>query len=486
MFLIPGLIIVNIMTLDLSKIPIPEFSKYGERKVEIEFMKRGWDVFRPLVDRYIDLVVSKNFCNNDKCGRDWNPENVSEYVKCEKCGSNKKPKEIIRTIQVKSSRLEKGGKKPSFAINHRPKDLLPDEKHFFVWYFHESSVKENFMIIRPSDFAKLVGSGVNTQTWIDHTHRYHITKNRLTHKIYEPFLNKWDTLHKKFKDNPINDILKNAKNSDKRWKSEISPPIWKKNSKELVDFLENKFNKEDIEDIINNKSEILKFKKARKKTYSSTPPKITSTPTVDIIEKLSRHLKDDFMLVQDNWRVYNKIEGAERLVLKIQCSKCKYPWPVDEKECYFCKSWSPPAVYCETCETAQPDENKQNCPVCKNNNQSKILKKKRCPHESCGKKLEDVDIFHKSNPTTGKRKSCPHCKQKFNPSIPNDVCPKCETNMIKINTKCKYCEQNLAPDVKIEKTCFVCKKPKKKYDFQPITFCQKCGERKSEFEICSI
>jgi hypothetical protein len=90
--------------IEIGRFPNREFSFFCEFQVAFELQKRGWQVYQPLIDRYIDLIAAKD----------------NEY----------------RTIQVKSSRIEnietlsRDGYE-SYGLTMKPKDLFHDVRHLF-------------------------------------------------------------------------------------------------------------------------------------------------------------------------------------------------------------------------------------------------------------------------------------------------------------------------------------------------------------------
>jgi len=115
-----------------TKLPIKnfrnrDFSEYCEYIVAFKLQELGWKVFQPLVDRYIDIVAIKK---------------------------NNEGEILLRTIQVKSSRVESAeGEDPeSYGLTHQPKDLLHDPRHFFIWVFIDNKNNINFFIISVDDF----------------------------------------------------------------------------------------------------------------------------------------------------------------------------------------------------------------------------------------------------------------------------------------------------------------------------------------------
>jgi len=203
------------ITIDLNK---KHFSRYAEFRAAFELSRRGWNVYTPIYDEYIDIVAHKIVCK--KCDNLWpvaiqtqcakcgfipkakkcidcqtidmslniknckscgsaNLEIISGKIcknivngnicgqlnfvdaqKCIKCGKNilKAPKAKlcfkcnykdfkdieeclycggkehrikVITLQVKSSREVDNGE--NFGFKMKPRDLLHDNKHFFIW-----------------------------------------------------------------------------------------------------------------------------------------------------------------------------------------------------------------------------------------------------------------------------------------------------------------------------------------------------------------
>ena len=95
-----------------------DFSEYCEYVVAFKLQELGWEVYQPLSDRYIDVVAVKK---------------INE-------------KEIMRTIQVKGSRIEKEGTQLSYGLTHKPKDLMQDPAHFFIWLFYDKEEKRYILL----------------------------------------------------------------------------------------------------------------------------------------------------------------------------------------------------------------------------------------------------------------------------------------------------------------------------------------------------
>ena len=195
-------------TVDLSA---KHFSRYGEFLASFELSKHGWDVYTPVYDEYVDLIIHKVICKD--CNKTWNtnPKLICKNCKkeitstnknriianglCNKCGfkflkknKNKCPKcnskdleniptcplckngiveiednhcphcnsknysEKFRTIQVKASRLET--RSNSYAVDLRPRDLSQGRNHFYIWVCIDNNDKPTFLVIPLQQFEK--------------------------------------------------------------------------------------------------------------------------------------------------------------------------------------------------------------------------------------------------------------------------------------------------------------------------------------------
>lgn len=181
-----------------------DFSEYCEYIVAFKLQSLGWKVFQPLSDRYIDIVAYKIL--------------------------DEKP--IIRTIQVKGSRLELEGKKLSYGLTHKPKDLLHHPGHFFIWLFYGEAENENFIILSVSDFIKIMGYGMKTMSWRKGNNRIHFASD-LKNTYLKDYLNKWDNLLKGGKDN-TDELCIKAQEIDTRWLSNKSIALWNETNKKVL------------------------------------------------------------------------------------------------------------------------------------------------------------------------------------------------------------------------------------------------------------
>lgn len=212
--------------------------------------KHGWNVYNPVYDEYIDLLIHKHICAN--CGKNWNltpalickkcgkdfsktqknkiiakkicvnckNEMIGNKVKCLKCGTSellnkptcdkcngevemvehackcgsKKYKTKFRSIQVKSSRIEyKDGKsKNTYAIDMKPKDLINDGNHFYIWCLIDDNDKPHFLVMSVQDFIDTMGDSLKGISFFKDQDRQHFSAKDFGK--WGKFLNKFDKL----------------------------------------------------------------------------------------------------------------------------------------------------------------------------------------------------------------------------------------------------------------------------------------------------
>ena len=231
-------------TTDLSA---KHFSRYGEFLTSFELSKHGWNVYNPVYDEYIDFIIHKHICK--KCERKWNltpalvckecgkdfsktQKNkiiarkicnvcgntmVGNKTKCTKCGrldllnrptcdkckgevemvehscecGSKIYKTKFRTIQVKSSR-KVGKSKNQYAIDMKPKDLIKDKYHFFVWCLIDEKDKSNFLVMSVADFINTMGNSIKRIAFFKDMDREWFTAKDFGK--WSKFVNKFDKL----------------------------------------------------------------------------------------------------------------------------------------------------------------------------------------------------------------------------------------------------------------------------------------------------
>ncbi|PIP29660.1 hypothetical protein COX27_00200 [Candidatus Kuenenbacteria bacterium CG23_combo_of_CG06-09_8_20_14_all_36_9] len=231
-------------TIDLNT---KHFSRYGEFLVSFELSKHGWNVYSPVYDEYIDFIIHKHVCHDcglnwnltpalvcKKCGKDFSktqknniiakkiclkckkemignkkncPKCQSEELfnmpTCDKCGGEVEMREHacgcgsknyetkFRTIQVKSSRVEsKDGKsKNTYAVDMKPRDLIKDKTHFYIWCLVDNNDKSHFLVLSVEDFKKNMGESMKGISFFKDQDRQHFSTNDFGK--WKIFLNKF-------------------------------------------------------------------------------------------------------------------------------------------------------------------------------------------------------------------------------------------------------------------------------------------------------
>jgi len=226
------------------------FSRYGEFLVSFELSKFGWNVYNPVYDEYIDLIIHKHVCRDcgkiwnmtpalvcKQCGKDFsktqknriiakkiclscNNEMIGNKIKCDVCGSTylvNRPTcdrcggeiEMInhtcscgshnyetkfRTIQVKSSRIEHKNdvSKNTYAIDMKPRDLIKDKFHFYIWCLIDDNDKSNFIVLSVDDFIRVMGDSLKGISFFKDQDRQHFSAKDFGK--WREFLNKFDKL----------------------------------------------------------------------------------------------------------------------------------------------------------------------------------------------------------------------------------------------------------------------------------------------------
>lgn len=218
---------------DVGNLSAKHFSRYGEFLVSFELSKRGWNVYSPMYDEYIDLLIHKHVCKKCKhvwnltpalvckqCGKDFSKtqknriiakkicadcknEMIGNKTKCTKCKSVnllnrptcdkckgeveminhtckcgcKEYKTKLKSIQVKSSRIEfKSGKsKNTYAIDMKPRDLIKDKNHFYIWCLIDDNDKPHFLIMSVEDFKNTMGDSLKGISFFKDQDRQHFS-----------------------------------------------------------------------------------------------------------------------------------------------------------------------------------------------------------------------------------------------------------------------------------------------------------------------
>ncbi len=234
-------------TIDLNP---KHFSRYGEFLVSFELSKRGWNVYSPVYDEYIDFIIHKHVCKDcgsnwnltpalvcKKCGKDFSKTQKSKIVAkkicndckyemvgnktscpkcksknllnrptCDKCGGEVEMREHacvcgsknyetkFRTVQVKSSRIEsKNGKsKNTYAVDMKPRDLIKDQFHFYVWCLIDNEDRPHFLVMKVNDFKRVMGDSLKGISFFKDQDRQHFSARDFGK--WREFLNKFDKL----------------------------------------------------------------------------------------------------------------------------------------------------------------------------------------------------------------------------------------------------------------------------------------------------
>lgn len=229
---------------------VKHFSRYGEFLVSFELSKHGWNVYSPMYDEYIDIIAHKYSCK--KCGKNWE---ITPLLKCKKCGkefSTTEKKNIkankvcskcksvfvgnvskckkcggelinkpscdkcdgdvkilfhkcdcgskeydtkFRSIQVKSSRIEKkpdGTSKNTYAIDHKPRDIIDCKEHFFIWCLIDDEDKPHFLVMSVEDYVRTMGNSMNGISFLKDQDRQHF--NASNYGKWAEYQNKFDKL----------------------------------------------------------------------------------------------------------------------------------------------------------------------------------------------------------------------------------------------------------------------------------------------------
>ncbi len=233
-------------TTDLSA---KHFSRYGEFLASFELSKYGWNVYNPVYDEYIDLLIHKVVCKNcgaiyntnpklicnncgasisssDRknikangkcldCGNFFNKgnkkycpkcksENVANFPTCpickkgmieiepsdcEECGSNEYI-EKFRTVQVKASRLETD--KNSYAVDLKPRDLEQGRNHHYIWVCIDENDLPHFLVVPIKEFEKNAQNMINSTSFLKDQGREHF--HAKTFGKWESYLNSFELL----------------------------------------------------------------------------------------------------------------------------------------------------------------------------------------------------------------------------------------------------------------------------------------------------
>ncbi|HOL21455.1 MAG TPA: hypothetical protein PLQ41_01190 [bacterium] len=336
---------VNIKT---EGLPNREFSFFCEFQVAFELQKRGWQVYQPLIDRYIDLIAFKN----------------GDYI----------------TIQVKSSRVENistssKGEYESYGLTMKPKDLFHDVRHFFVWMFIDKENKFHYFILNVKDFIDVrfhllpehstthrkYPSLLMRGEWrwgTDRLHPHHyFQSNKWEVEGIElnGYKNGWDKLNVKDKNTSYNVISFEATEIKEKWRN-VSDEVLNERQK-------------------NNEEAISKIKKypevykSSKKLLNETIDEEEGIMDAHLIRLTEEEANRIFQKTAENWEVFLPLESTDHVLLfRPVCAKCGKYWNTSRKECFYCKTKYFRIKVCENenCNRPYPENVKptQKCEKC--------------------------------------------------------------------------------------------------------------------------
>lgn len=109
------------------------------------------------------------------------------------CGNNSYTTKF-RTIQVKSSRVEykEGKTKNIYAIDMKPRDLIKDKFHFYIWCLIDDNDKQHFLVMSVEDFVNTMGNSIKGISFFKDQDRQHFSAK--DYGKWKSFLNKFEML----------------------------------------------------------------------------------------------------------------------------------------------------------------------------------------------------------------------------------------------------------------------------------------------------
>jgi len=320
----------------IEKFPNREFSFFCEFQVAFELQKRGWQVYQPLIDRYIDLIAVKN--NN--------------YI----------------TIQVKSSRIEnlltlsKDGYE-SYGLTIKPKDLFHDVRHFYIWVFIDESSKFHYFIFSVKDFVdiryhKLPQSSRRRYPSLLMRGEWRWGTDRLhpRHFVQEDNIDRWEVegvelIEYKSKWDKLDATISVESYNLECIKATELDDAWKEASDEILERWEQ------------NNNQAKRIIKKHPDTYKSSQKLLKETIEEEegIMDAHLLRLSEDeanriFKETTENWEVFLPLESTDHVLLfRPICSHCGNYWDTSLKECFYCKTKYFRIKVCENCNKPYPE-----------------------------------------------------------------------------------------------------------------------------------
>lgn len=335
---------------EITKMPNREFSFFCEFQVAFELQKKGWHVYQPLIDRYIDLIIEKN----------------GKY----------------RTIQVKGSRIEnistlKKDGYESYGLTIKPKDLFHDVRHFYVWVLIDEKSNFHYFILNVKDFIDIrfhklpqgkrrkYSSLLMRGEWRWGTDRLH-PRHLLNSEKWEvegvelrEFKDKWEKFEEDSKIQSYNKFCFESTEIEEFWKNIKGEVLkkWEENNREA-------------------KTKIKRYSD----TYESSRKLLKQMVDNDegiMDAHLMRLTEEEAKLIFEettkNWEVFLPLNSIDHVLLfRPICADCGKYWNTSLKECFYCKTKYFRIKICEKCNRPFPENVK---PTQKCNCGGKIIKK---------------------------------------------------------------------------------------------------------------
>jgi len=320
--------------IEIGRFPNREFSFFCEFQVAFELQKRGWQVYQPLIDRYIDLIAVKN--------------------------------ENYRTIQVKSSRIEniltmsQEGYE-SYGLTMKPKDLFNDVRHFYIWMFIDKDSKFHYFVLSVKDFIdvryyKLPPSSRRKHPsllmrgeWRWGTDRLHprhfIQDNRweVEGAGLNEYENRWDKLDAIVNVSSYNLVCINATEIDDTWRAANAEIMekWHQNNKK-------------IEEKLKSYPEI--YESSQKLLLRETIEDYNGIIDAHLLRLNEDEAKQIFKETTENWEVFLPLESTDHVLLfRPICPQCGNYWNSTLKECFYCKTKYFRIKVCDNCNKPYPE-----------------------------------------------------------------------------------------------------------------------------------
>lgn len=322
--------------INVEGFPDREFSFFCEFQVAFELQKKGWQVYQPLIDRYIDLIALKN--------------------------------DNYKTIQVKSSRIEKIAtvatqSYESYGLTMKPKDLFHDIRHFYIWVFVDKESKFHYFIFNVKDFIDIRYHNLAPSSrrkhpsllmrgeWRWGTDRLHprhfISGEKINQWEVEgvklnAYKEAWEKLEAQINVATYNLVCIQATELDNTWKVTNGQLLrkWKQQN-------------DQAELIIKKYPEVHVTSQKLLKLMVDEEDGIMDAHLLRLSEADADRI---FKETTENWEVFFPLAKTDHVLLfKPICANCGNYWNTSLKECFFCKTKYYRIKVCESCNRPYPE-----------------------------------------------------------------------------------------------------------------------------------